>query len=49
MSKIKTEDLVVEIKAAINDLFVAEVTEEDDKIALIFKDGQKFLVSVEES
>ena len=49
MEKIKIQDLVVEIKAAIGDLFVAEVTEGQDEILLQFENGQKFVLTVKES
>ena len=48
MEKIKTEDLVMEIATAINDLFVAEATREGKEILISFKNGQKFFVSVRE-
>lgn len=49
MEKIKTENLVTEIKAAISDLFVAQVAEEQGNILLQFVNGQKFVLSVKEN
>lgn len=49
MEKIKTENLVMEIKAAISDLFVAKVTESQSEILLQFENGQKFLLTVKEN
>ena len=49
MEKIKTENLVMEIKAAISDLFVAKVTESQSEILLQFENGQKFLLTVREN
>ena len=49
MGKIKTENLVMEIKAAISDLFVAKVTESQSEILLQFENGQKFLLTVKEN
>ena len=49
MEKIKTENLVTEIKAAISDLFVAQVTESQGEILLQFENGQQFVLSVKES
>ncbi len=49
MEKIKTENLATEIKAAISDLFVAEVTEDAGEIHLKFVNGQEFVLSVKEN
>ena len=49
MEKIKTENLAMEIKAAISDLFVAQVTESQGDILLQFENGQKFVVTVKEN
>ena len=49
MEKIKTENLVTEIKVAISDLFVAKVTESQGEILLQFKNGQKFVLTVKEN
>lgn len=49
MEKIKTENLAMEIKAAISDLFVAQVTAGQSEIFLQFENGQKFVVTVKEN
>ena len=49
MEKIKTENLVTEIKAGLSDLFVAEVTENQGEIFLRFENGQKFVLTVKEN
>ncbi len=46
--KITKQELLTEMKVALEDEFVASVTEEEDGIALRFLNGQKFRLSVEE-
>ncbi len=47
--EIQTKNLITEIKAALEDLFVAEIEEEEGKLLLKFENGQKFALSLEES
>lgn len=49
MQTIKTENLAMEMKAAISDLFVAQVTQNRNEILLQFENGQKFVVTVKEN
>ncbi len=48
MQAIQKEDLVVEIKAALCDTFVAEIAAEENEIVLRFVNGQKFRLTVKE-
>ena len=46
--KIEKSELVEQIVSALQDEFVAEITQEEDAIVLRFVSGQKFLLRVEE-
>lgn len=46
--EIQRSELVEQIMNALRDEFVAEITREEDAIALRFVSGQKFTVTVEE-
>ena len=48
MKEITVENLVTEIKAALSDLFVAQITENQKGVTLSFVNGQKFLLTVQE-
>ncbi len=47
-NKIEVKSLTAEIKAAISDVFVAQVTENQGEILLQFVNGQKFILSLQE-
>lgn len=47
--KIKVESLTAEIKAALGEVFVAQVTESQGEIRLKFINGQEFILSVKET
>ena len=47
--KIKVKDLVMEIKTALSDEFVAHVAESQEGISLQFTNGQKVVLSVKEN
>ena len=47
--EIQTKNLITEIKVALEDLFVAEINEEEGKILLKFENGQKFALLLEEN
>ena len=46
--KIKSEELAKEVALAVKDVFVANVEYADDKIEIVFLNGQKFVLAVEE-
>ena len=46
--KITLKEVVEQIKIALRDEFVADVQSKGNKVTLIFKNGQKFTVNVEE-
>lgn len=47
--EIQTKNLITEIKVALEDLFVAEINEEEGKLLLKFENGQSFTLSLEEN
>lgn len=49
MKKIGKEDLVLEIKEALADIYVAEITEENGALHLRFLNGQNFSLCVKEN
>ncbi len=46
--KIEVRELLTEMKVALSDEFVAEITEEEGALVLRFVSGQAFRVKVEE-
>ena len=46
--EITVENLVMELKEAIDDLFVAKVAKGDEGLELCFLNGQTFVIKVEE-
>ncbi len=46
--KITTQELLAEMKVALADEFVAEVTQEEDGLTIRFLKGQTFRIRVEE-
>lgn len=46
--KIEKSELIKQIACALQDEFVAEITQEADAIGLRFVSGQKFILRVEE-
>jgi hypothetical protein len=46
--EITVENLVMELKGAIDDLFVAKVAKGDEGLELCFLNGQTFVIKVEE-
>ena len=46
--EMNTETLTMEIKGAIEDLFIAQVKEKEEGIELCFLNGRKFVVKIEE-
>ncbi len=46
--KIEKSELIKQIACALQDEFVAEITQEAEGISLRFVNGQKFLLTVEE-
>ena len=49
MDKIQINNLTTEIKVALEEVFVAEITQTQGKILLKFENGQQFTLSVEEN
>ena len=49
MEKIKAENLATEIKEALEEVFVAELTQKQENILLRFLNGQKFILSIKEN
>lgn len=49
MEKIKVENLATEIKEALEEVFVAELTQKQENIFLRFFSGQKFVLSIREN
>ncbi len=47
--KIEVKELLAEMKVALGDEFVAEITEEESALVLRFVGGQAFRVKVEEA
>lgn len=47
-NKIKREELLEELKIAIEDIFVAGITKTEGQIRLQFLNGQQFLLTIEE-
>ena len=45
---IQLKDLLLELKCAIEDLFIAQIVERQQEIELHFLNGQKFVVKIEE-
>ncbi len=48
MEKLNAQELLEEIKLALHDTFVAELTNENESLVLRFLSGQKFRLSLEE-
>lgn len=48
-NKIKQEELLEELKIAIEDIFVAGITKTEGQIRLQFLNGQQFLLTIEEA
>lgn len=46
--KIESKDLLLQMQAALKDEFVAQITEVDGALRLLFANGQSFEVSLEE-
>ena len=47
-NKMQKEDLLIEIAVAMKDLFVAQVSTDEQGISLRFLNGQQFLLSLQE-
>lgn len=47
MKEIQKSELILEIKKALKDVFVAEITEENGVLSLEFLNGQKFSLWLE--
>lgn len=47
--RVTKEELLQELKVLMEDEFVAEIKEEDEKISLKFLSGQKFYVEISEA
>ncbi|MBQ7912694.1 MAG: hypothetical protein IJ308_02990 [Clostridia bacterium] len=47
-ARVAKEELLAEIKTALNDYFVAQIKEEEDGILLRFLNGQQFILQVTE-
>ena len=49
MKNIEKNDLILDIKEALADIFVAEITEEEGALNLCFLNGQNFSLCVKEN
>ena len=47
-NKISLEEFMIELRTAIEDVFIAKITQTDNKIMVQFLSGQEFVLSVEE-
>ena len=45
---IEQSELIMEVKTAIEDVFIAKIAEEQNGIVLNFLNGQKYLITVQE-
>ncbi len=45
--EIREEDLLLEVQAALEDVFVAEIMKKDGALCMRFANGQAFRVSIE--